>query len=395
MLMVRRLGMLAVALFVAPALLLAGVALSGYLAPLGLMTAPGPRVTVVARPGTASADMQAAVLRAARRDLAAHSDFYNYRYSGPATVVLAATPEEFLALAGGTAPGDAIGFADSSRRLIAVSPASWRDDPGLLGGVLAEETSHLVFEQKFAAAGKTPPRWLDEGLSNYVSNGWALANVWVNEQPNAIVRSRYAAATWWQLATNSLQQDIVAAAGAAAGRLVPMQRMDTLFEGNASDVRLAYAASYDFVNYLAQTYGVAELRGFIDTAAAPNTTVDRAASRVFGTGLGALQAGWRRSLTGGGWLVGRGRATILGVLAVVAALGLILILVRRNLGRNAARLHDHAPGEEGLGLHWEDAGGRPHSIDPRKRSETVGEKPKAGAPTDEAVSRKARGRRSA
>ncbi len=221
------------------------------------------------------------MLASAESDLRALSAFYGFSRIGRVRVVLASSPAEFRGLTG-TASGDVLAVADESSGRIIISPASWRGDPSRLGGVLTHELSHLVLGAKFRAAGADLPRWLDEGMAQYVAGDWEFDIDW------------------------AAQQGQIMEAAAASGRLVRIGQLDALFGGDRSDVQLAYAQSYSLVSHLASTYGQRNLRIFLDGAASPEATpgegaarpgvtLDGAAHTAFGAGIAELEVAWREA----------------------------------------------------------------------------------------------------
>jgi len=227
-------------------------------------------ITVSADSRGVPSRVRAEVLASAESDLRALSAFYGFSRIGRVRVVLASSPAEFRGLTG-TASGDVLAVADEAGARIVVSPASWRGDPSRLGGVLMHELSHLALGAKFRAAEADLPRWLDEGMAQYVAGDWEFDVDW------------------------KAQQSQIMEAAAASGRIVPIGQLDALFSGDRSEVQLGYAQSYSFISYLASTYGQRNLRLFLDGAASPEATLDDAAREAFGVGLDRLEAAWREA----------------------------------------------------------------------------------------------------
>lgn len=239
-------------------------------------------IAVSADPRAVPSKVSAQVAASARTDLGALSSFYSFSKLGGVRLVLASSPEQFQRVTG-TPPGDVLAVADESSRRIIISPTSWRGDPSRLGGVLTHELSHLVLGAKFRAAGADLPRWLDEGMAQYVAGDWEFDIDW------------------------AAQQGQIMEGAAASGRIVPIEQLDSLFSGDRSEVQLAYAQSYSFVSYLASTYGQRNLRIFLDGAARPEATpgqgparpgvtLDGAARMAFGAGMPQLEAAWRDAI---------------------------------------------------------------------------------------------------
>ena len=276
----------------------AAVAISSMAAPLA-----APAAAVPARPIVLVADhrvVPAATRRAAaltlRRQLGRLEQSYDFTYPRSVRLVFAETPRQFVALAGGVIPSDAVAFAQSDEGVIVVSPASWRDQPERLGAVLAAEASHLVVEAKFAAVGKDVPRWLDEGLSSYAGGDFGLQTIWLEQQPGLLKKARTGWVVGWDLLLQPWTQEIIVARARLHGPIPPVQRTDAWFEDGTARVHLAYATTYLFVDYLASRHGADALRRFVSAAASPGVSVDRAAVGVFGLNIGATQNAWRASM---------------------------------------------------------------------------------------------------
>lgn len=299
--------------------ILVGVAVLGATPPVAIAVsgaatpAAESRILLTADPRIASAKIRTGAVAALRRDLQDLSVFYGFSYRGPTRLVLADTSDEFARFAGPVSP-DVLAVADSARRIIVVSPRSWRGEPARFDSVLLHEASHLVLDAQFREAGAAPARWLDEGLAMYVSSDWDFDLAWAEQQKETMD------------------------AAVTSGRLVPVGELGSLFAGDESDVRLAYAESYSFVAYLASAYGQRGLQRFVEAAAAPNATPDGASRRVFGTSLGRVEAAWRDSLARGTswWAVLLDRTNLFVILwSLIAATVVVGFIIRTHRKREA------------------------------------------------------------
>lgn len=302
-------GLLTAAVGTAGAVSMAGAATSAT-PQSGARSLPKPRIALVADKRAVPPRVSAAAVTGLSRDLGVLSSFYGFNYARPTRLVLAASPSQFSD-AVGPSSGDVLAAADEGNGTIIVSPASWRGDPARVGSVLMHEASHLVLGAKFSAAGAHPPRWLDEGMAQYVASDWEFDIDWAASQHQVMETA------------------------AASGRLVPIAKLDGLFGGDSADVQLAYAQSYSFVAYLASTYGQRNMRLFLDAAARPNTTLDTAAKSVFGISLSGLEAAWLGSVESRSrwWevlLEGSNFITLLWTtLATLVIVGFVLVTVRK------------------------------------------------------------------
>lgn len=293
---------------------------------LGVPTAAAARVIApVALQGDVSSlppATRSAMTSALRRDLRTLSVFYDAPYSTPTRLILAASTGQFGDLVGASSP-DVLAAVDGSRHAVIVSPTSWRGDPARLGSVLLHEASHLVLDNKFARTGATLPRWLDEGMAQFVSSDWDFDLSWAQQQKETMD------------------------AAVTAGRVVPLDGLDTLFAGGGSDVRLAYAESYSFVAYVAAAYGQRNLQRFLNAAAAPGASIDGAARVTFGKGLADLELAWMASLRAGAswWVLLLDSSNFFVFLWSFAALMVIVgfLITRYRRRRAYERLDDDEP----------------------------------------------------
>lgn len=270
-----------------------------------------PTPVVIAKSGSSvPPKIRQAVVTTLERHLQTLALFYESTPPAAVYLFLADTPGEFARMAGADS-SDVLAFAEGARNSIAVSPASWRGDPARLTSVLMHEASHIVLGAKFRATGAELPRWLDEGMAQYVASDWEFDVDWTAQQ-------------------NKLMEEAV-----VGGRLVPLDRLGGLFGGSASEVQLAYAQSYGFVSYLASTHGQFALRAFLSAAAKPAVGTDQAARDVFSADLAHLEAAWRSSLEErtSWWdvLLDRSNLSVLlwSVLAVVTVLAFATVTYRK------------------------------------------------------------------
>lgn len=239
--------------------------------------AGGSRIELIADARVVPAGVRKTLATRLANDLSRLSRFYGFYLRGNVRFVLASSTGEFARAADGVA-GDVLAVARAQTRTIVVSPASWRGDPSRAASVLTHEASHLVLGAKFAAARAPLPKWLNEGMAQYVANDWEFDMDF------------------------SAQQERLMRGAVAANRVSTLSELDKLFEGSGSDVRLAYAQSYSFISWLASTYGEEALRRFVDSGARSDGT-DEAARQVYGVGLGGLQDAWHKSVERGtAWL---------------------------------------------------------------------------------------------
>ncbi|HEX5147835.1 MAG TPA: peptidase MA family metallohydrolase [Candidatus Limnocylindrales bacterium] len=150
------------------------------------------------------------------------------------------------------------------RTLFAQISASQIDD-SWVGIVIPHELTHLVFDTAVGNPYHYPPRWLNEGIAVYLSEGYSGGD-------RASV----------DLAVQS-------------GSLIPLQGLSGQFPTTAAQFRLAYAESTSAVDFLVGEYGrpamVQLVRSYAD-----GVTDDEAFSAALGLDVAGFEAAWLDSL---------------------------------------------------------------------------------------------------
>lgn len=150
------------------------------------------------------------------------------------------------------------------RTMFALIPTS-EIDQAWVGIVIPHELTHLVFDTAASNPYHFPPRWLNEGLAVYLSQGY----------------------------DGSDRAAVERAAG--AGRLIPLDGLTGQFPTSADRFSLAYAESVSAVDYLIRTYGRDALVSLIRSYADGHTD-DEAFSAAIGLDMTALGDGWLAEL---------------------------------------------------------------------------------------------------
>jgi hypothetical protein len=150
------------------------------------------------------------------------------------------------------------------RTLFALITPSEIDDPWV-GIVIPHELTHLVFDTAVDNPYHFPPRWLNEGLAVYLSQGYVASD-------------------------RSQVEDAV-----EAGTLVPLDGLAGTFPSTASGFYLAYAESVSAVDYLIRTHGQDALVVLI-TSYADGKTDDEAFTEALGIDAEAFDAAWFEDL---------------------------------------------------------------------------------------------------
>ena len=179
-------------------------------------------------------------------------------------------PVDFYVYADQTAFYDALGpgtrenvggEADAGiRTLFALIPPSQIDD-AWVGIVIPHELTHLVFDTAAGNPYHFPPRWLNEGLAVYESQGYDASD-----------RSLVAGAV-------------------GSETLIPLDGLVGQFPTSADGFYLAYAESVSAVDFMIRTYGsdalVAVIRSYKD-----GRTDDEAFQKGLGVDMSAFGSAW-------------------------------------------------------------------------------------------------------
>jgi hypothetical protein len=146
------------------------------------------------------------------------------------------------------------------RTLFALIPPSQIDD-AWVGIVIPHELTHLVFNTASKNPYHFPPHWLNEGVADYVSQGY-------DNDYRARVRQ-----------------------SARDGTMIPLDGLTGQFPTTPSRFYLAYAESVSAVDYLVRTYGtdalVALIRSYAD-----GRTDDEAFTAALGVDTAAFGDAW-------------------------------------------------------------------------------------------------------
>ena len=149
------------------------------------------------------------------------------------TVFIVATEDKFDSLAGDAVPDWGAGVAIPIRRLIIIkSPLILPGDKSL-GELVAHEYTHVVLAQ--AVAFRPVPRWLNEGMSMYVSAEWGWGD------------------------NLSISWAVV------LGSVIPLQEIERLNRFDGGQAGVAYSESYLAFKYFVDTYGISSLNILLNT----------------------------------------------------------------------------------------------------------------------------------
>lgn len=131
--------------------------------------------------------------------------------------------------------------------------------------LVTHELTHLVFGTATENPYHGPPRWLNEGVAVYLSEGYT---------------------PFWRSTVEAAVRD---------GSLIPLEGLGGLFPTTAEQFRLAYGESVSAVDYFTRTFDEATLWQLVRSYA-DGVSDDDAFSAATGADLAAFNAGWMGSL---------------------------------------------------------------------------------------------------
>ncbi len=130
---------------------------------------------------------------------------------------------------------------------------------------IAHELTHLVFNQAIMNPYHEPPRWLNEGIAVYLSEGYS--SQWQAEISSAVSKND----------------------------LIPLDGLAGLFPSPTDEFYLAYGESVSAVNYFIQTYGDQKLWALVDSYS-QGLSDDDAFTQAIGIDVGTFNQQWMASL---------------------------------------------------------------------------------------------------
>lgn len=197
-----------------------------------------------------------------------------------------------------------VAFAVPGENLVVLDATRLTAHPFSLRDTFKHELCHLLLHQQIH--GDLLPRWLDEGIAQWASDG---ANEILMDQKRSV-----------------LNRVVL------TGNLIPLDALARGFPGNDRDLILAYEQSRGFVDYLIKRSGPDGVLRLLRELK-QGTDVPDAFFRVYGVSLNQLERDWHRSLKGGITWVAYVSYHLYEILFLLAALmsiyGFIRIMVRK------------------------------------------------------------------
>jgi hypothetical protein len=191
-------------------------------------------------------------------------EIFLWPLSGRPTVLLMGQRAHFQSMAESPLT---VAFAVPDKGLIVMDHSRMRTDPFSLEDTLKHELCHLLLHQHIGD--DRLPRWLDEGLCQWVSGG--IPDIVLDQK-----RSR-------------LNRAIL------SGRTIPMRALSAGFPRDAERLTLAYEQSKSFVLFLVGRFGREGIVRMLERMR-QGLSVERALESSFSVSLVELERDWQRSL---------------------------------------------------------------------------------------------------
>ncbi|MBL0712961.1 MAG: hypothetical protein JJV98_04605 [Desulfosarcina sp.] len=190
-------------------------------------------------------------------------------------------------------------FAVPRKNQVVLDMSRLENRPEDLYQTLKHEYTHLLLHH--AIARRRLPRWLDEGIAQWASDGL----------------SEYLPAGRHPLLPQA----------ASSGRLFRLDELADRFPRDHSGLQLAYEQSRSFVNYLVRRFGEDALRMLLQSLAAGAAPWE-AFEEVFGISLSVAEDDWRADLRRPGFWMANLSGHVYGLLFFAAAVATVWAYLR-------------------------------------------------------------------
>ena len=217
------------------------------------------------------------------------------------TIVLVNDSEKFREMAGNNLIA---AYAVSQRNLIVIDHSKMNTKPLSLGPIIKHELCHLLLHDKIRRV--MLPRWLDEGVCQWVSDGIA-----------EIVMSR---------------KGSVLDGAVLANRLLSLRRLDKHFPRDEKSLLLAYEESKSLVEFITQEFG---RKGLLDLLKhmEDGDEVDVAILKSFSISAGELQRRWhthlKKRITWFTYLASNLYGILFFVAALITVAGFVRVVIKK------------------------------------------------------------------
>ncbi len=193
------------------------------------------------------------------------SDLLGVTESDPIDFFVYADRNAFYDVLGAGARENVGGEAHTDIRTLFANIAPSAVDAPWVGMVIPHELTHLVFDTAVANPYHYPPRWLNEGVAVYLSEGF----------------------------TDARRQDLEAAL--RSGTLLPLHALVGQFPTTADQFYLAYAESISAVDFLVRQYGRDAMVDLVRSYG-HGVTDDEAFASALGIDVAGFEGDWLTSI---------------------------------------------------------------------------------------------------
>lgn len=187
-------------------------------------------------------------------------ELFGWRFDIRPQVVLVAANRNFRQL---SRDDHIVAYAVPDKNLIVIDYSRMNIQPFTLNTTLKHELCHLMLHRHIAD--RNLPRWLDEGVCQWVSDG--IGEVLINKD-------------WSGLD-----------AAVMAGRIIPFKRLSGYFPRDQQSLILAYEQSKSVVNYLDRQFGPRAILEILDSLKS-GRTLEAALMNRLGISPAQLEDAW-------------------------------------------------------------------------------------------------------
>jgi hypothetical protein len=234
----------------------------------------------------------ARIYPAIKKDL---EDILKWKVSFNPTIVLVGDKDTFQKMAGNSL---IVGFAVPNNELIAIDYSRMKTDPFTLEATIKHELCHLLVHKNIQD--EHLPKWLDEGVAQWVSGG---------------------------LADIIMDKGFVLNGAILSDRYISIKTLDRFFPGDEKRLTIAYAESKNFVEYLIRQYGIDGLLTLLSCLKDGND-IDVAIFKSFSISFDELEERWYMGLRKKATWVTVFMNNIYSILFFISALLLIYAFIR-------------------------------------------------------------------
>ncbi len=197
-----------------------------------------------------------------------------------------------------------VAFAVPEKKLIVIDYSRMTIHPFTLSITLKHELCHLLLHQHISR--ENLPKWLDEGICQWVSDG--IGELFVNQNLSGLD------------------------AAVMSGRIIPLKKLTNYFPPDKASLTLAYEQSKSVIGYIERQYGNGAILNLLDHLK-NGDTVEEAVRDSLGISFARLEKQWLDHLESPPrWLVffaGNIYSILFFLAAVLTFFGFLKVLRRR------------------------------------------------------------------